>query len=338
MVKDGLKNETLTKELLDKGSSVITTRNDFGVHVFSGSLDDGVVSGRLGRPKYNITELQKTINTNITELLPVSRPEPPRTVPLEVYNQATQSIADRDTTIERLNSNISELQSEVSELVSENERLDIGIDGARTLQSIAENQSQIANTRVTSTIQQLQFSIQKATQEAIQRASLQARNDVLLTENASLRELLYGKSAQQQAGAKSSGKLFTVNPQPESDSSEPRIRASQRYVSRIGTGSGNRGIVIINGERITVFNAAQDTIEITVKKSVNNSGWYNVSETKFDIPSNGTKIISLTTNKNWTKLEQQKTYEGLLTFEGKLKSGGDVEKVDFVTKIRRYKD
>jgi hypothetical protein len=337
MINDGLKNETLTKELLSKGSSVITTRNDFGVHVFSGSLDDGVVSGRLGRPKYNIDELQKTVNTTITELVPVKRPTPPRTVPFEVYNDALTDIADRDTTIERLNVTNSNLQSRITELETENQSLDIEIDGARTLQSIAENQSQIANNRVSSTIQQLQFSIQKATQEAMQRASLQARNDVLLTENASLRELLYGKSAQVQAGAKSSGTLFTVNPQPQTDTSEAPIRASQRFVPRAFIDTINRSIDIVNGERLTVFNASPDEIEIKIQTE-GNTDWFSLSETSFKLRSNETKVITLTTKQFWNKKSEEvvRNYNGEIKFTGTGKNG-NTEPVDFKTVIRRYK-
>jgi hypothetical protein len=343
MINDGLKNETLTKELLSKGSSVITTRNDFGIHVFSGSLDDGVVSGRLGRPKYNIDELQKTVNTIITELVPVQRPTPPPTVPLSVYNEALEDIADRDITIERLNVTSSNLQARISDLETENQSLDIEIDGARILQSISDNQAQIANQRTISSISQLQFSIQKATQEAIQRASLEARNDTLLTENAQLREQLFGKTAQLQAGAKSSGTLFTVNAKPQTDKAEPPVRGSQRFVrtvraertASLSGGSLNRGIVVVNGQQFVIFNASSDAIDIEIKRT-GASGWYNISETTFKLGSNETKTLDLTTNKQWTKLEQQKTYIGQLIFEGKPEKGGDVERVELETKIKRY--
>lgn len=352
MINDGLKNETLTKELLSKGSSVITTRNDFGVHVFSGSLDDGIVSGRLGRPKYNIDELQKTVNTIITELLPVQRPTPPPTVPLPVYNAALADIADRDTTIERLNVTSSNLQARISDLETENQSLDIEIDGARTLQSISDNQAQIANNRVVSTIQQLQFSIQKATQEAIQRASLQARNDVLLSENGSLREQLFGKTSQLQAGAKSSGTLFTVNPQPQTNTGEPPIRASQKFKRALGRSNAvNDEIKFVNGETLTIFNSSSDTIKISITKDppdltfrqdFNSLGrWYSIEpETIFDLPSKETKIIKLNTSgrKDWTGNEKTRNTDGRLIVTGRIVGNdeGGSETVTLVTRIRRY--
>jgi hypothetical protein len=336
MVKDGLKNEELISEILTNGSSAIDTRNEFGVHIFEGSdLDDGVVYGRLSRPKYNISELEKSVNVKITELLPPPQRVERQTVPIEVYNAATQSIVDRDTQIVGLNGTVSNLQSEVASLQSEVQALDIEIDGVKNLQGIAQNQAQVANQRTISSISQLQFSIQKATQEAIQRASLQARNDTLLTENAQLREQLFGKTAQLQAGAKSSGKLFTVNAKPQTDKAEPPVRGSQRYVSRVGTGSGNRDIVVVNGQQFVVFNASSDAIDIEIKRT-GSFGWYNISPIKFKLGSNETKTLELTTNKYWTKLEEQKTYIGQLIFEGKPEKGGDVERVELETKIKRY--
>jgi len=344
MVKDGLKNEKLISELLTSGSSAIDTRNEFGVHIFEGSdLDDGVVSGRLSRPKYNISELEKSVNVRITELLPTARPTPPQTVPIEVYNAATRSIEQRDGEIERLSGVVTDLQSTVSSLQSEVQALDIEIDGVKNLQGIAQNQTQIANRRTASSISQLQFSIQKATQEAIQRASLQARNDVLVTENAQLREQLFGKTAQLQAGAKSSGTLFTVNAQPQTEKAEPLIRGSQSFkTDKIGVDANNFDIQFVNGEQITIFNSSSDTIEVEIKKE-DSTSWFNITDSnnritsKIELESNTKITLGLTQNKNWTRREKNKSYFGKIIFEGKLKSGGDIETVTLATKIRRYK-
>ena len=60
MAKTGLQNERLISELLVSGSSVITTKNPFGVHTFEQTNDtDGVISARLVKPKYNESELVK---------------------------------------------------------------------------------------------------------------------------------------------------------------------------------------------------------------------------------------------------------------------------------------
>jgi regulator of replication initiation timing len=335
MAKDGLKNEELISELLSNGSSAIDTRNDFGVHIFEGSdLDDGVVSGRLSRPKYNIDELEKSVNIKITELVS----PPPRlerqTVPIEVYNAATQSIADRDNQIGVLNGTVSDLRSDVSSLQSEVQSLDIEIDGVKNSQGISENQTQIANQRTISTISQLQFSIQKATQEAIQRASLQARNDVLLTENASLRELLYGKTAQQQAGAKLVGNLLTVNWSPKTEPNEPPIRGSQKWKrERFSRKITNFDIVFPNGSSLTFFNPFTEVV--TVKLSKDGDGnWYSISPLEFTLEPNATRVLEVSGNKNWSSNDVTKSYIGILRVTAS--SNGNVDVTDIETKIRRY--
>jgi regulator of replication initiation timing len=343
MVKDGLKNEELISEILTNGSSAIDTRNEFGVHIFEGSdLDDGVVYGRLSRPKYNISELEKSVNVKITELLPPPQRVERQTVPIEVYNAATQSIVDRDTQIVGLNGTVSNLQSEVASLQSEVQALDIEIDGVKNLQGIAQNQAQVANQRTISSISQLQFSIQKATQEAIQRASLQARNDTLLTENALLREQLFGKTAQLQAGAKSSGTLFTVNAQPQINPAEAPIRASQRFKDNRGRAEGkdNLQIIFINGSQLTIFNSDLNTITITITKSTSdNARWFNIpTPTSFDLEAGKTKVISLTTTKNWTTSEKDIEYIADITISGRLKSGGPTETVKLGTAIKRIRN
>ena len=76
MANTGLRNEELINELLTNGSVSITTKNEQGIHVFSGSIDsDGIVSGQLVNPKYNEDELKRSVDTIIVELLPIDVPE-----------------------------------------------------------------------------------------------------------------------------------------------------------------------------------------------------------------------------------------------------------------------
>jgi hypothetical protein len=342
MAKDGLKNEELREELLTNGSSAIDTRNEFGVHIFEGSdLDDGVVYGRLSRPKYNIGELEKSVNVKITELLPPTPRVERRTVPIEVYNAATQSIADRDTQIIGLNGIVSNLQSEVASLQSEVQASDIEIDGVKNLQGIAQNQAQIANQRTISSISQLQFSIQKATQEAIQRASLQAQNEVLLTENGSLRGLLYGKTAQQQAGAKLLGDILTVNNNPKTLPTEAPIRGSQKWkMERRGTFATNKETVnfdiqFLNGQTLTFFNPYTEDVTVTLTRT-GVFEWYRIpgADLEFTLKPNTSRIVTLSGDKNWTYARDKKSYTGLLVIRATAEGRGDTLSLE--TLIRRY--
>jgi hypothetical protein len=187
----------MISELLVSGSLAIKTKNEFGVHVFSGSVaDDGIVSGKLTKPKYNEVEVIKSIDTNIVELIPVEAPELPPTILLTSYNQANQLIADLTLQVERLNSVTLNLASKVKELEITTQSLLVEMDSKDLLLAVSQNQTLQANSKIESSIGSLQNSIQKATAESIQRVSLSARNTSLLQENALLGEQLTSAQAQ----------------------------------------------------------------------------------------------------------------------------------------------
>ena len=197
LIKTGLRNEGMISELLVSGSLAIKTKNEFGVHVFSGSVaDDGIVSGRLTKPKYNEVEVIKSIDTNIVELIPVEAPELPPTILLSSYNQANQLIADLTLQVERLNNVTLNLASKVKELEITTQSLLVEMDSKDLLLAVSQNQTQQANSKIESSVVSLQNSIQKATAESIQRVSLSARNTSLLQENALLGEQLTSAQAQ----------------------------------------------------------------------------------------------------------------------------------------------
>ena len=197
LIKTGLRNEDKISELLVSGSLAIKTKNDFGVHIFSGSVvDDGIVSGKLTKPKYNEVEVIKSIDTNIVELIPVEAPDLPPTILLTSYNQANQLIADLTLQVERLNNVTLNLASKVKELEITTQSLLVEMDSKDLLLAVSQNQTQQANSKVESSIGSLQNSIQKATAESIQRVSLSARNTSLLQENALLGEQLTSAQAQ----------------------------------------------------------------------------------------------------------------------------------------------
>jgi hypothetical protein len=197
LIKTGLRNEDKISELLVSGSLAIKTKNDFGVHVFSGSVaDDGIVSGKLTKPKYNEVEIIKSIDTNIIELIPVEAPDLPPTILLSSYNQANQLIADLTNQVERLNTVTLDLASKVKELEIVTQSLLVEMDSKDLLLAVSQNQTQQANSKIESSISSLQNSIQKATAESIQRVSLSARNTSLLQENALLNEQLTSAQAQ----------------------------------------------------------------------------------------------------------------------------------------------
>jgi len=180
MIKTGLQNEQIISELLVSGSQVINTKNDFGVYMFEEKeTSDGVVFGKLQKPKYNENEVIKSIDTKIVELLPIEAPQLPETVLKFIYDAKVAEVADLTEEIQQLNTEISSLEGTISSLETELEAIKIDMDNKDLLLAVAENNSQQSTTKVQSSIQELQNAIQRATAESIQRVSAYARNESL---------------------------------------------------------------------------------------------------------------------------------------------------------------
>jgi hypothetical protein len=211
MAKTGLQNEQLISELLVSGSMAITTKNPFGVHTFEQSNnDEGVISGKLIKPKYNEVELVKSIDTRIFELLP---PEPPPfddRVPRPIYNEATQSVIDLTVQVVTLNRTVLDLRAKVQDVEIVSESLKVQLDLKDLNLAASQNQTGQLTTKISSTITELQNSIQKGTSEAIQRVSLYARNQSLEQELSALRTAASAKEQSIAAGAVSTGQLASI--------------------------------------------------------------------------------------------------------------------------------
>jgi hypothetical protein len=203
MINTGLKNEPFVKAIETSGSLVLPTKNQSGVYQFTTEQEtDGVVFGKLVKPKYNVDELLKSIDTTIIELLPIEEPELPETVLKVIYDAALEDIRLRDVTISEQTDIILDLRAKVTELEIVSQSLRVEIDGKELLVANADNQSVQATNKVSTTIVDLQNAIQRATAESIQRVSLFARNQALEQELGALREQLFGKQGKLAEGAK----------------------------------------------------------------------------------------------------------------------------------------
>jgi uncharacterized small protein (DUF1192 family) len=201
-MKTGLKNEVFVDKLLISGSSALKKKNN-NINLFEEiDTEDGIVSSKLTKPRYNKEQLIKSIDTTIIELLPVEVPELPDMVLRSIYNEALAEIEARDRTIRDLNQKISELESRIRELEAEIENLRAELDAEKILAASYQNTNQQSVSKVQTSITDLQNSLQRATSEAIQRVSLTARVEALAEENARLKDVLEGKQAKQAEGAK----------------------------------------------------------------------------------------------------------------------------------------
>lgn len=339
-MNSGLKNESLLQKIQQSGSLSLKPRNSVGLHLFDDKdLEDGVISQPLRKPKYNLQSLKESIDISITELLDDVVVEAPETVLREVYNEAIDRITELTDELEELQSQNSSLQSTISNLQSEIQNLQSLNDNLELLKSISDNQLDVITDRLTTSIEDLQAAIQKSIAEAIQRSSLQSRNELLISENNSLKEQLFGRQAQIEAGAISSGTLFTVRALDVVNPLEPPVYATQKYKGgRLGAKTDNYEISIRNGERLEVFNAT--TKPITVRASLNRDVSDNADQwiNKIDdiqIEPGSKKIIKLSTDKNWKRNRKNKTYSGSITFFASL--DGISEQVNIPTKIKRYR-
>ena len=235
MAKTGLQNEQLISELLVSGSMAITTKNPFGVHTFEQTNnEDGVISGKLLKPKYNEVELIKSIDTRIFELLP---PEPPPfddRVPRPIYNEATQSVIDLTAQVVVLNRTVLDLRAKVQDVEIVSESLKVQLDLKDLNLAAAQNQTGQLTTKISSTITDLQNAIQKGTSEAIQRVSLFARNQSLQQELSALRIAASAKEQALAAGAVSTGQLASIL----FDKGDPTKATTQKMIGMDYNGAG----------------------------------------------------------------------------------------------------
>ena len=235
MKKRGLKNELKVQKILRSGSLSIPEKNLAGVRLVKKSkpidnnkletqIDDsseGIISGKLIRPSYNINELKKSIDTEISELLPIQVDDGPPMVPKSQYDSASVQIGNLVEEIGNLENNINQLNSEIQSLYGVTESLKIETDGALLRADIADTQTKNANEQISKTTIDLSNAIQNSINESIQRVSLTARNESLEQEVENLREQLFGLAAQTSEGAQSGGNnKFTVKVKGGEDKDE----------------------------------------------------------------------------------------------------------------------
>ena len=180
MKNSGLKNEAQVAKIFVSGSNALPAKNSNGVRLFEQSdLTDGIISGKLIRPKYNTRELKKSIDTEIFELLPNAPTPQPDTVPRPLYNSALEQIDDLTAEVQRLNIDVNDLSAKVSELEIVSESLKIEADNQTLTANIASEQRDVANTQIASTTIDLQNAVQNSINEAVERVSLTARIEAL---------------------------------------------------------------------------------------------------------------------------------------------------------------
>jgi hypothetical protein len=300
MARTGLKNESLVNSIEISGSLALPNRNDSGVYEFKEKQqNDGVVSGKLVKPKYNVDELIKSIDTTIFELLPIEEPELPETVLKVIYDAALEDIRLRDITIAEQTDIILDLRAKVSELEIVSQSLRVEVDGKELLVANADNLAAQSTNKVSTTIIDLQNAIQKATAESIQRVSLFARNQALEQELGALRDQLYGKQGKLAEGAKVgedfSAKIIEVKDKEVGDIAY-RARANKNTEEWI------------NGPTLELTNFTTDK-DTTVTFTISGDPIINVPGS-VTLKAGETKNIALKENIGWIRDQKPKNSVG----------------------------
>lgn len=337
-MESGLKNERLLLKINHSGSLSLKPRNEVGVNFFDNRDDeDGVISQPLKRPGYNLTLLRQSIDTAITELADIEEVELPDTVLREIYDDALSQITELNQTVSRLERENSTLETTVSNLEAEISNLKSSNDNLEILKAISDNQLEVINDRLVTVIEDLQSAIQRSIAESIQRASLQSRNELLISENNSLKEQLFGRQAQIEAGAVSSGTLFTVRALDISIPSRSPVYAEQEYSGGLfGSSTTNEDIQIKNGRRLELFNASTESLIVssTLNREVGTDQWI-ATIGDITIEPQSTRVIELVTVKDWKRNRKSRTYRGSILFTA---SQGNVsEQITISTEIKRYR-
>ena len=331
MEKKGLQNEKFIRKIKKDGSTAIKPKNDVGVNVVEANeVSSGLIAGKLIRPRYNEEELLKSVDTTIVELLPRERPLLPDTVLRSVYNVATQSINDLTLQVESLESQVTNLSSQIESLNATTESLKRENDGLRISKVSSDEQLVVSQESFSTAQTDLQVAIQNSTQEAIQRVSLTARNESLKQEVDLLREQLFGRTAQIQAGAESLSETVTIN--------NLNKGGSDKDVYGIAFKKRNGGFQgFQSGEKFEIVNSGGESVTVTITKSGAKS-WYNVSPSSLTIGPGEQKQVTLTPNKGWiddarpTGQGKTRNYDGKLIF----KAGSD--EVQFQTRLRKARN
>lgn len=331
MNNSGLKNEQFISELIKKGSTAITSKNEFGVHIFSGSvLDDGVISSQLIKPKYDQGEILKSIDTNIIELIPLAAPDTQETVLKSIYDAARLQIDGLVLEIGALNDVILSLNSQITELEIVSESLRIELDGDKIVIASLQNENQQSADRIGSSILDLQNAIQRATSEAIQRVSLTARNEALLREieglridlaetrerlDQSIKDLVRQNTIddERQRGAVGNDDILATPQITETDAPAITWRGRPKNVL-----SSNYNVLFFNGETISLFNPNDTAMSLTVTYSGENWGRAFGTIPNIVVPAKGRSVIKLIANvsliNNNLRRGKDTSFPGTFTF------------------------
>jgi hypothetical protein len=307
------------EEILKVSGSAAIAKNEYGVTIIDeNDSASSLIFKSLNKDKYDNSELQKAVDTVVKELkpdIPVPNldlvPKPLYDAEVKTNEDLRKKVADLTVENEKLNQQVTILKALVE--VEINKRLVI-----EQTNDALSNQLGILSKTIGEFALQISTAVQKSIDESILRASLQAQNKgffaqitALIKQIDSLNSIIeglqaqLGASQQQQAivqgtratalasGADMVLDVALIKLEPSSAKSEPPIKANI---------SSELNAKWINGETIKFTNNDKQPIQVEISVTYPQGvRFFNLPETKFNVPAGGAKDITLTINKEGAK-------------------------------------
>lgn len=336
--KSGLKNEKKVQRILVSGSAVLPEKSANGIRLSKKQLrkpappmikgypdlsdiptdsygnlseagnlnldeiDNGIVSGKLIRPKYDSVEIEKSIDTDIFELIPVVPEIKPPMVPKPLYDNALNAIADLTAVVEQLTTNVGDLTTKVSELEIVSESLKVDIDSEKLRADVASAQATISNNQLSEMTIDLSNAIQNSINEAVQRVSLEARNEALVESFRLQKELTLQREQENAAIASIEGVNgffqstenvgWKINPNDIKDESRRGLFVNTENRGDVEVKNGLKGVAFFN------FTDKELTFKISrTGGTIGDTGnyWIEATTAEFKVPARSENTAGVTT-------------------------------------------
>lgn len=183
-----LENKERAKELLDKSSSETVKYYEDGKRQIHLQVDkkDGESVAFLEVPKYIPEEIEKALDINVDELVR-NRKDLPEVVLKSLYDDLEALLRAANDRIRDLEATVADLESQLAQVTSERDAEIERRIAAELALSELENLYIALSDQFAQTVFELQKAIERSTQEAIERVSLEARFEAIKAQlNASL--------------------------------------------------------------------------------------------------------------------------------------------------------
>jgi hypothetical protein len=307
------------EDILKVSGSASISKNQYNITIVDEqNVASSLLFKNLTKDKYDVPELIKAIDTEITELKPILPTTGSAKVDLADYNEALNTNDDLRKQVEMLQNEVVGLNGNVANLQAQ---LDAVTNEKLSLEQVNDalvNQLNTLSQTIDEFAIQIQNAVQKSVEESILRASLQAQNsgfkaqiEALIKQIDSLNSIIEGLQAQ--LGAVQQQQAIEQGTQSQALSARGEVINDVVVLSFDRTLSTTTDYRIyakilenrygkepdakwINGESIKFVNNDKSSVKVDISVSYPENGrlrWFELSNTNFNVPPNGDVKVSL---------------------------------------------